>query len=99
MPPKHLMVQKHLTTTTSVTVAWQHDSSKSHIEKWRVTYTLKDMPVGTSIDTTSASVLRKTIGGLTAGQNYTISVSGVTRGGIVSHNSAQVEITVSKCVC
>ncbi|KAI0219782.1 hypothetical protein LSAT2_028690 [Lamellibrachia satsuma] len=47
-----------------------------------------------SVDTSSAEILRKTIGGLSSGENYTIYVYGITRGGIVSQDAAVLDITV-----
>ena len=98
LAPTRLEVLKDMTTTSSVTVIWTYDKSILHVERWRVQYKLKGQSIIKSVDTSSAEILRKTIGGLSSGENYTIYVYGITRGGIVSQDAAVLDITVSKCL-
>ena len=96
LPPEQLEVLKPNTTSDSVTVTWKYDKHKSHIEKWRVKYTVKGKSDVNHADTTSADVLHLTIGNLTAGQNYTFAVYGVTYNEVVSQDAPQVHATVGE---
>jgi len=94
LPPSQLEVLTHSTTTSSVTVTWKYDPLKSHIEKWRVQYTVKGKSDVNYIDSESADVLQMTITNLTSGQNYTIAVYGVTYKGVISLQAPEVNVTV-----
>ena len=95
LPPTRLEVDTQETTTSSVKVKWTYDATKSHIEKWRVKYTVKDTNNPEYINTASASVLEQVISGLKAGQTYTVSVYGVTTSDIISQTAPEVPATVS----
>ena len=84
-----------MTETDRVTVSWEYDETKSYCEKWRVNYTVKGLADMKSVDTSSANELQIVIDKLQAGQNYSISVYGVTIGGVVSKTSVDTDVTVS----
>ena len=79
-----------------MTVTWKYDKHKSHIEKWRVKYTVKGKSDVNHIDTTSADVLHLTIGNLSAGRNYRVAVYGVTYNDVISQEAAMVHATVGQ---
>ena len=84
-----------MTATDRLTASWQYDKSQSYCEKWRVKYTVKGVTDMKSIDTSSANDLKIVIDKLQAGQNYTISVYGVTIDDVVSKTSVDTDATVS----
>jgi len=94
LPPSQLEVLTNITTTSSVTVTWKYDPHQSHIEKWRVQYTVKGKSDVNYIDSESADVLQMTITNLTSGENYTIVVYGVTYTGVTSLQAQGVNVTV-----
>ena len=77
-------------------MTWKYDKHKSHIEKWRVKYTVEGKSDVDHIDTTSADVLHLTIGNLSAGQNYTVAVYGVTYNDVISQEAPMVHATVGQ---
>ena len=83
------------TETDRVTASWKYDETKSYCEKWRVNYTVKGLVDMKSVHTNSANELQIVIDKLQAGQNYSISVYGVTIGGVVSKPSVDTDVTVS----
>ena len=95
LPPTKVAADTHKTETDRVTVSWEYDKTKSYCEKWRVNYTVKGLADIKSVDTTSASELQIIIDKLQPGQIYTISVYGVTIGGLVSKTSVDTDVTVS----
>ena len=94
LPPTGLTVSP--TTTTSVKVQWQYDSTKSFCVKWKVKYTVKDMNNFEEVFTTAATDLEKTIDNLTPGKTYTIQVFGVTTNDVVSKTDVHDDLTLSK---
>ena len=95
LPPTKVTSDTHKTETDRVTVSWEYDETKSYCEKWRVSYTVKGIADIKTVDTTSANELQIIIDNLQPGQNYTISVYGVTIGGVVSETSVDTDVTVS----
>ena len=95
LPPPSLTVSA--TATTSVTVTWMYDSSKSLTTQWRVN--CKTVDGITVNDTTTDSVNPKelTINKLIPGMSYTVSVFGVTNG-INSLTKTHVDTTTSKYI-
>ena len=79
-----------------MTVTWKYDKHKSHIEKWRVKYTVKGTSDFNHIDTTSADVLHLTIGSLSAGRNYRVTVYGVIYNDVISQEAPMVHATVGQ---
>lgn len=81
-----------------MTVTWKYDKHKSHIEKWRVKYTVKGKSYEyvNHIDTTSADVLHLTVGNLRAGRNYRVAVYGVTYNDVISQEAPMVHATVGQ---
>ena len=96
LPPTNLEVQTASTTTDSVKVTWSYDSTKSLCEKWKVEYKVKDTSDIKELTTDNVNKQGMTIPGLISGQTYTISVFGVTTGGIISEMSVDIDATVSK---
>ena len=94
LPPTGLTVSP--TTTTSVKVQWQYDSTKSFCVKWKVKYTVKDMNNFQEVFTSVATDLEKTIDNLTPGKTYTIQVFGVTTNGVVSKTDVHDDVTLCK---
>ncbi|KAK2163049.1 hypothetical protein NP493_1486g00017 [Ridgeia piscesae] len=94
LPPTKVTA-KTMTETDRVTVSWEYDTSQSYCEKWRVNYTVKGFAHKTHKYTSLANELEIVIDKLQAGQHYTISVYGVTIGGVVSKTSVDTDVTVS----
>ena len=83
------------TTTTSVKIQWQYDSSKSFCVQWKVQYTEIDKPITKEINIDSASARNAVIDSLSPGLTYAINVFAITTNHVVSQTSAKVEATVS----
>ena len=94
LPPTKVTA-KTMTETDRVTVSWEYDKIQSYCEKWRLNYTVKGLAHKTHKYTSSANELEIVIDKLQAGQHYTISVYGVTIGGVVSKTSVDTDVTVS----
>ena len=94
LPPTGLTVSP--TTTTSVKVQWQYESTKSFCVKWKVKYTVKGTNNFQEVFTSGATDLEKTIDNLTPGKTYTIKVFGVTTNGVVSKTDVHDDLTLSK---
>ena len=91
LPPTHLQVVA--TTTTSVKIEWQYESSDSFCLKWNIKYTEDAVPLTTNVDQ-----LKVTITSLAPGQTYAINVLCVTIDDLVGQKAAQVEATASKYI-
>ena len=94
LPPTQLRVTGR--TTNTVSISWQHDSSKSYCEKWKVNYTEKDKSEIKTISISSVAEKSVTIPSLDPGMTYNIKVFAVTSGDVVSKTAIELEATTSK---
>ena len=94
LPPTSVRVTGR--TTNTVSISWQHDSTKSYCEKWKVEYTEKDKIQIKTIPINSVDVKSVTIPGLAPGMTYTIKVFAITSDGVVSQTAKELDVTTSK---
>ena len=94
LPPTQLRVTGR--TTNTVSISWQHDSSKSYCEKWKVNYAEKDKTQIKTIAINSVVEKSVTIRSLAPGMTYTIKVFAITSGDVVSKTAVELEATTSK---
>ena len=94
LPPTSVTVTGR--TTSSVSVSWQYDTTKSYCQKWKVEYTEKDSVTTETIAIDSVYKKSVTIPSLTAGLTYTIKVFAITSNNVVSKKEAIPDVTISK---
>ena len=94
LPPTSVTVTGR--TTNSVSISWQHDSSKSYCEKWKVVYTEKDKTQIKTITINSVAEKSVNIPSLVPGRTYTIKVFAITSDDVVSKTAKEMDGTTGK---